>query len=46
MRIQIRDLFDPGSGIRIEQFGSGSGINITDQQHCENVGEKPLEKRR
>jgi hypothetical protein len=30
MRIRIRDLFDPGSGM--EKFGSGT--NIPNPQHC------------
>ncbi len=30
LRIRIRDLFDPGSGM--EKFGYG--INIPDPQHC------------
>jgi hypothetical protein len=28
----VGNLFDPASGV--EKFGSGSGINIPDPQHC------------
>jgi hypothetical protein len=32
----LRDLFDPGFGVRYRKIGirEGSGINISDPQHC------------